>query len=138
MPPKPPEPIDGELSGYMAEAQGSEEVKDFMKTFMEMNFSGEFDAASLAQSAPESLQTYAQEQGVDLETMLQNAHEQHQEMASGKGKGGGGMPPPPRDENESNNVNSLLSQYTSVSQLNNSESSLLEDLMSSISIKAVA
>lgn len=127
MPPPPP-PEDGKLSGYMAENRGSEETKSFMNSFKEMSKSGEFDAAALAEQAPESLKAYAEEQGVDLESMLEGAYEKFEERAS---KGGRKGPPP----SEGGNMQGAMSAYSSIAQGTSSESNLLNSLMSAISIK---
>jgi len=82
MPPGRPKPVEGELSGYLSQVQGSDEAKNFMQDFMSMNMSGEFDAEALAESAPDSLKAYAQEQGVDLAEMMQAANDKFQQMGS--------------------------------------------------------
>ncbi len=78
----PPPPPQDELSEFMGESGDSEEVKAFMESIMEMEASGEFDAATLAASAPASMQAFAEENGVDLAEFLQQKHEQFQSMKS--------------------------------------------------------
>ncbi|OFC70831.1 hypothetical protein [Alteromonas confluentis] len=78
----PPPPPQDELSEFMGESGDSEEVKAFMESIMEMEASGEFDAATLAASAPASMQAFAEKNGVDLAEFLQQKHEQFQSMKS--------------------------------------------------------
>ena len=78
----PPPPPQDELSEFMGESGDSEEVKAFMESIMEMEASGEFDAATLAASAPASMQAFAEENCVDLSEFLQQKHEQFQSMKS--------------------------------------------------------
>jgi len=78
----PPPPPQDELSEFMGESGDNEEVKAFMESIMEMEASGEFDAATLAASAPASMQAFAEENGVDLAEFLQQKHEQFQSMKS--------------------------------------------------------
>jgi hypothetical protein len=134
-PPKPPQPVEGELSGFLSESRGDSEVKEFMQGFMEMNMSGEFDAATLAEQAPESLKAYAEEQGVDLEEMLQQAHDKFSEMGPPPGgKGGRPMPPPELLDASSNKTD----VYAAISELGDADSELIDSLISSLSIKTAA
>jgi len=113
-PPPPPqkiEAVEGELSGYLSEAENAEEAKSFMDDFMSMNLSGEFDAAALVESAPDSLKEYAEEQGVDLEEMMASANQYFEEMSSDTQEEGGRPPPPPPPPQES--VEGELSGYLS-------------------------
>ena len=136
-PPPPPEPVDGELSGYLSEVEDTEEVKSFMQEVMSMSLYGDFDAEELAEMAPDSLKAYAQEQGVDLEDMMQNAHDHLQQMGN-KMPGGGGPMPPPAQEDEQTSLDSATSSYASIAQLGDSENDLMESLLSSLSIKTTA
>jgi len=141
-PPPRPEPVEGELSGYLSEADNAEEAKSFMQDFMSMSLSGEFDAEALAASAPESLIAYAEEQGVDLEEMMESANEHFEEMGSNRPESGNRPPPPPPPEDgESSSTFSFddLSQaYASVSEYGNNETDLMDSLLSSLSIKTTA
>lgn len=132
-----PDPVDGELSGFLSESRGNTEVKDFMKGFMEMNISGEFDAATLAESAPDSLKAYAEEQGVDLETMLQQAHDKFSEMGPPPA-GRGGKPMPPPEQNGTTNTDNKTNIYSAISQLGDADSELINSLISSLSIQTAA
>jgi len=136
-PPPPPEPVEGELSGYLSEVEDTEEVKSFMQEVMSMSLSGDFDAEELAESAPESLKAYAEEQGVDLEEMMQNAHDHLQQMGN-KMPGGGGPMPPPTEEEEQTSIDNAASSYASIAQLGDNENDLMESLLSSLSIKTTA
>ncbi|MBN2122744.1 MAG: hypothetical protein JW821_00485, partial [Deltaproteobacteria bacterium] len=55
---------------------------------MDAVMNGTFDAAEMAANAPEALKTFAEENGVDLEHMLED-------MAARMEETGGGPPPPP-------------------------------------------
>jgi len=134
-PPPPPEAVDGELSGYLSEVEGSEEAKDFMQDFMSMSLSGEFDAEQLAASAPDSLKEYAEEQGVDLEEMMQAANEHFEEMGSKMPEDGNRPPPPPEGASM---MNSDSAMYSSVAQYGDSSNELMESLISALSIKTTA
>lgn len=136
-PPKPPQPVEGELSGFLSESRGDSEVKGFMQGFMEMNMSGEFDAATLAEQAPESLKTYAEEQGVDLEDMLQQAHDKFVEMGAPP-RGKGGRPMPPQEQLGASSANNKADVYAAISGLGNTDSELIDSLISSLSIKTAA
>ena len=136
-PPKPPKPVEGELSGFLSENRGNSEVKDFMRGFMEMNISGEFDAASLADQAPESLKAYAEEQGVDLEEMLQQAHDKFSEMGPPPG-GKGGRPVPPSEQLDASSTSNKTDIYAAISELGDADSELIDSLFSSLSIKTAA
>ncbi|WP_448211300.1 hypothetical protein [Colwellia sp. MEBiC06753] len=67
-------PEDDALSGFLNTAQDDEEVREFMRSAMEMEMSGNFDAATLAANAPESLQAYAEQEGIDLESYFNEKH----------------------------------------------------------------
>lgn len=133
---EPPEAREGELSGYLSETTRSEEVKDFTKSFIEMSKSGEFDAASLAAVAPESLQDYALEQGVELEDMLQSANDNFQQKKDSLPQGGN-MPPGFGDGNMSGAGQSAMSMYSSIAN-SSGQGSLLSQLMSSLAVNEKA
>ncbi|MDF2176768.1 hypothetical protein P2G88_00705 [Aliiglaciecola sp. CAU 1673] len=81
----PPPPKDG-LSGFMDTAKDDPEIRDFLQSIREASDSGEFDAQALAEQAPDSLKSYAEENGIDLASMFQKKHDAHQErMASSEG-----------------------------------------------------
>ena len=79
----PPPPPQDELSEFMGESGDSEEVKAFMESIMEMEGAPyTSSSATLAASAPASMQAFAEENGVDLAEFLQQKHEQFQSMKS--------------------------------------------------------
>jgi hypothetical protein len=64
------------------------EMEAFRKEMEEAVASGSFDAAAMAEEAPEAFQTWAEENGIDLSDMLGD-------MASRMEENGGAPPPPP-------------------------------------------
>jgi hypothetical protein len=132
-PPPPPPPVQGELSGYAVETSGSDQMTDFMQDFMKSSFSGEFDAKTLSENAPDSLKAYAQNNGVSLEDMLTQAHEKLQSHDRGSANDGNAMPPPSSMQGNT----SMASSYMANSQMSSSLS-LQNNLMNSISIRVTA
>ena len=65
-----------------------DEIDAFMADLLESVNNGTFDASVMAQNAPESLVSLAEETGNDLEQIIEN-------MASGPRPGMGASPPPP-------------------------------------------
>ncbi|MFC0118634.1 hypothetical protein [Pseudoalteromonas xiamenensis] len=123
--PMPPPPKDDELSSFFQSVQGDEEIRDFMKSAMEMEMSGEFDAAALAESAPESLKAYAEENDIDLESYFQEKHEHFSERKDKMGEQG--MPPPPPQGQGSE-------LYQQISNMAGDNDELIQALMSSLNV----
>lgn len=121
MPPPPPPPQD-ELSGFMVEAKDDEDVRSFMQSIMDMEQSGEFDAATVAASAPDSLKAYAQENGIDLESFFQQKHD---DFVS-------------RREQAPNQPDTPAQAYSQTADLNSNSSNLLSALTSSLSVNTQA
>ncbi len=90
-PPGPPPMMAGGL-GEAASGMSDEEEEELMSFVEEMMKSvedGTFDAAEMASSAPESLKSYAEENGIDLESALEDQAAMMEKMAAQ------GPPPPP-------------------------------------------
>ena len=81
-----------------------EEMEMFYQDIIQSIEDGTFDAAESAENAPETLKTFAEENNIDLESLLeeqkQNVEEQHAFMA----------PPPPPPDNDMQNFMSNLSE----------------------------
>ncbi len=100
------------ISGMSEEEKA--EMDAFRDTVMSALENGTFDAAALAEEAPESMAEFADENGMDLEKMVEG-------MAKGpKGKEGAPPPPPPmygsdgkgvslNDEDDEDYLSALLS-----------------------------
>ncbi|MBU2977107.1 hypothetical protein [Alteromonas sp. C1M14] len=125
-PPPPPKQAD-ELSDYMADSGDDEDVKAFMESIMDMESSGEFDAETLAATAPSSMQSFAADNGINLTDFFQQKHEQH----VSRGGPQGNMPPPPA-------ANSQTLAYSSTEQLGSASGSLMDKLTSSVGISTSA
>jgi len=67
-----------------------EEMKAFHDSMMEAVMNGTFDASEMAANAPEALQSFAEENSIDLEAML----EKDASMMKNRPNGPGGAPPP--------------------------------------------
>ncbi len=78
-----------------AVSQMSDEDKKEMRAFhdqmMESVMNGTFDASQMAANAPEALKSFAEENGIDLESMLEDEATKMKNFAEGKGP----IPPPP-------------------------------------------
>lgn len=125
--PPPPPPQQDALSEYMAESGSDEDVKAFMQSIMDMEASGEFDAQSLAANAPATMQAFAGENGINLESFFQQKHDQQ----SARQSAATDMPPPPPG-------NSQTQTYASNEQLGSASASLMDRLTSSIGINTTA
>jgi hypothetical protein len=66
-----------------------EEMRVFHKEMMDAVKNGTFDASEMAANAPDVLKSFAEENGVDLESMLEDQASMMQNMATTQG------PPPP-------------------------------------------
>lgn len=90
-----PETLDISALGKSRNAisQMSDEEKAEMRVFheemMEAVKNGTFDASTMAANAPDALKSFAEENGVDLETMMEDQAFMMQNMANTQG------PPPP-------------------------------------------
>lgn len=120
-------PESDALSGFLNNAKDDEEVKEFMRSVMDMEMSGNFDAATLAANAPDSLKEYAAQEGIDLEAYLNEKHENFSEMSNKMG-GPAGSPPAKPEEAEESQL------YKQVSQLSEEQQDLLSSLLSSLTV----
>ena len=82
---RPPPPKEA-LSGFIDQAKSDPDVRDFLQSVREASTSGSFDAAALAEQAPDSLKSAAAEKGVDLATLFQRKHDAGPQ---GEGEGAG-------------------------------------------------
>ena len=72
------------------------EIRDFFKSVMDSVKNGTFDAAALAEDAPEALKTFMEEQGIDFEEFLNDFKDEASERtAAGSSRMQGMGPPPP-------------------------------------------
>lgn len=125
-PPPPPKPEEDELSDFMAESGDSDAVKSFMQSIMDMEDSGEFDAETLATTAPETLQSYAEEHNIDLATFFQAKHDSMQEAKTAS------------SAEPAATVPSAVDQYASTEDIGKPEKGLFDMLKSSLGIKTQA
>ena len=58
------------------------EIRDFFKSVFESIRSGNFDAAALAEKAPEELKSFLEEEGIDIEEFLNNLNSEISERMS--------------------------------------------------------
>lgn len=99
----PPPPPSGGMGGMdMSQSSLSfsdeemQEAEDYRTSLIEAMDSGEFDAATLAESAPDAVVAMAEEAGMSVEDFITQVAEDDQE-----GNEDGNMPPPPPSNNSS-------------------------------------
>jgi hypothetical protein len=93
----PPPMMFGEAVSGMSDEE-KEEMQAFLKNMMEAVKSGAFDASEMAANAPEALKSYAEENGIDLESALEDEAAMMEKRANAQNA----PPPPPPDMYGSN------------------------------------
>jgi len=126
MPPMPPAGAEdfqaspmGQLMSLRASLSTEDQsaLDDFMKQTFEQMDSSSFDAASAAENAPQALKDYAAENGIDIEQMLSDMKNMHDEMKAqfeSQGYDKSGMRPPSGAD-----IQSLLNMLNSSSNSKN-------------------
>lgn len=127
-PPPPPPPAEkpaeeDALASFMRSSGQDEEVKNFMQEVMEMEASGEFDAESLAESAPDSLKAYADENDIDLTSFFQQKHDQFVARSNAS---------------STSTEETSIEQYQSIANKDSADSQLMSALKTRIGVDTLA
>jgi len=112
------------MSQMSADDQSS--IKSFMDEIKTSTEDGSFDASALAEEAPEALQAYAEENGLDLTELVQDL------STASQGPGVyGPPPPPPMEETEESSLD--LSSLEDLTDEEQTElQAFMEEMKSSI------
>ena len=123
----------GTLMSAVSQMSGEDKssIKSFMDEIKEATETGSFDASGMAEEAPEALQEYAEENGIDLTELVQDLSDASQNSGVY-----GPPPPPPPMMSDTSSTSDTTSTSTldlsSIEELSNDEKSELQSFMETL------